>query len=209
MSEKKQYTTGLLITYSSNGAGPFNADTWKTLISSVFAPIVQGTTNKTRLGNIIRAQMLELYGCWRIDPQYTATVPFSGFAIRLLAILDRQCDGAAVPWDAIADPQGITDTNMGFMNFLPNKVSKGRYQILMDRRMVISYGASGACCFNFKVPLRNLRVSYDDITGTIADLTKYNVGVYYVLDHTANSVNATQWTPTRMDMNYRLSFTDD
>jgi len=194
--EKKQWN-GVFLPANST----WSANTWTALDQSVFDGISQGNDNNNRLGKNINAQKLFIYGCFKYDVAATPTP--AGAMIRFLVVHDRQANGANMPVDVVNDPQAVADGAAGFMNFPYNAVTRGRYRVLVDRRIAVLQGAAGPCCFEFDIPLKGLKIQYDANAGSITDLTKNNIGIYLVADHASSAGNFTE-----LDFQYRVQFTD-
>ncbi len=145
--------------------------------------IKQGVGEKERIG---RKCVIRSIG-WRYRltlPEVDAVAnPGAGDTVRVIVYLDKQANGAA------ATVTGILETG-DFQSF-NNLANKGRFRILMDKVVTLSYlalASDNAAVVSSPGVRRsyswfkdcNIRIEFDNTTGALSEIRSNNVGILLV-----------------------------
>ena len=134
----------------------------------------------------------------------TAEVNRAGLRMRLVVILDKQCNGAVPVTTDVFSAGGSPNT----VDQMRNLDQTHRFKTLYDKTFVIRQDPSGAAeqaavsIPFYKVLKLRLPIQYDATTGGIADLVTNNIVFYWTCDHTEAT------TGMNLIMNTRLKFWD-
>ena len=162
--------------------------------------IAQGTTEKTRIGRLVRVHSLHVRGQFELDS--TATSGNASDRVRILFYVDKQCNGAAAAVTDILEAATI--------DHFRNLANSRRFYILLDKTINLNQtGAAytGAAVttlqlekgFKYdKVFKKPLAIEYDSTAGAITEIRSNNIGCLLL---TSNGL-------ADFTCNYRVRFTD-
>ncbi len=145
--------------------------------------VVQGITEKTRIGRRITIKSLFLHG--NVTLPSTATVANTADSARIIVYLDKQANKATA---ATTDIMEATISIDSFRNL----GNKGRFRILSDRKYDVWSGAGageaagdseyGEMIISWDLALAklNIPVEFTAETGAIGEITSNNIGVMVI-----------------------------
>lgn len=163
--------------------------------------IAQGVTEGTRVGRKCVIRSINWRGAVKLVANAAGTVT-NGALLRILIVLDKQCNGAA---PAVTDV--LETANYASFNNLANK---SRFRTLMDRTYKVDCMAAAGdgtandtpdvyvpCSFFKKV---NIPLEFSSTTGAIAEIRSNNIFMLAIGNTTTTNVS--------MDSKVRLRFSD-
>lgn len=164
-------------------------DTWTTVNQSL-NQVTQGANAYQRIGRCIYLRSLHIRGVVTAIQDAIDAETTCGGLMRLVIVLDTQCNGAAAAaadiWDAMdsAGPAAVLPVNQ-----LRNLEKSSRFRVVYDRMMNLNQYIAGQSTNTMsgekQVPFKlnkklNLKLEFDSSTGGIGDLTSNNLAMFAV-----------------------------
>lgn len=154
-------------------------------VSSTFWACTQGDGESNRDGNQIKViSVLYRY-------MLTLNNMSTNSEVRIMLVLDKQCNGAAAAFGDVVD-----DTTAGDALISPyNLDNKFRFKVLYDKLHLLNVDKTTISAQ--KMLKFNLRIRYDGNAGDITDLTSYNLLEFRVSNEATNTPTMTRVLRTR------------
>ena len=171
-----------------------------TVLEDAMVTVAQGAGTEQRVGRKIWCTSLELRGEIHLVSNTANTATYSGCRVRLVVVLDKQCNGSATTWGAV-----FADTSP---NSMPNMENQDRFQILYDRTWSINHitgivHEQGSATqyhqpgvrqnFHIKIPLKRKTISYDGATGAIGEMASNNIALMAIRDGANDATVEALW----------------
>lgn len=148
--------------------------------------LVQGLTDITRVGSQVKITSAYI----QIYLTLNAIAPHS--IVRLLLVHDKQTNQAVYATSDLLETVGTASSIVSPLN-LDNKF---RFQILKDKRYVLSSAGPSNRVVKMFIPLQQL-IRYDANAGTIADLSSSSLSLVLISDEATNMPNANYFVRLR------------
>lgn len=145
--------------------------------------IAQGVTESNRIGR--KCTIRSINWRWTVFLPETDAVatPAAPDTLRIILYLDKQCNGAAA---AVTDLLETADHHS-----FNNLANKGRFKVLMDRRVDINYAGlasdnagvvsqAAVTCDGMFYQKCNIPIEFDSTTGAITEVRSNNIGVLLI-----------------------------
>jgi len=180
--------------YLDSGLGSSGISTTGTFVSTVI-PVVQGTTDQTRIGNKITVKNFSIRCAMSMDDQTTGVI-VDGH-IRVIVYIDKQANGATAATTDILTTAALSSyRNMDTVDrFVILKDKWMQYKVTATNALHTGQGSGQWWKWSKKL---NLPVHYAGTTGAITEIKSNNIGVLFISD--LSTLN--------MSMNCRTKFLD-